>query len=69
MRWLSDLVFGLFLAEMVRWAWPGCVESARCRRRNHCRVCTLLVPCDDALRRLDSTLPQAQTKTLSQRNY
>jgi len=54
-----DLVIGLFVAAMARWVWPGCIENVRCRRRG-CRECTLLVPCDEALRRLCTKLPRAR---------
>lgn len=53
-----NLAFGMFVAWLARWVWPGCVESARCRRRG-CRECTLLVPCDAALRRMDEPIPPA----------
>ncbi len=55
---MAELVLGVFVAALARWAWPGCVESARCRRRG-CQQCSLLVPCDGALLRLHSKLPQA----------
>ena len=51
-----SLVIAFFVA---RWAWPGCVASWRCRRRG-CQHCTLLVPCDAALRRLMFPLPRAE---------
>lgn len=62
-----DLVFGLFVAAMARWVWPGCLASARCRRSRRCRQCTLLVPCDVALRQLCFPVPQAQLAATSER--
>lgn len=58
---MMELVFGIFVAAMARWAWPGCVSSARCRRLRRCGECSLIVPCDHALRQLDANLPQART--------
>lgn len=57
-----ELVFGLFVAALGRWAWPGCVESARCRRFRGCRDCTLIVPCDVALQQLEMQLPLVEAK-------
>lgn len=56
-----EAAFGIFIAAMARWAWPGCAESARCRRWRGCRVCTLLVPCDEAIRQIDGKLPRMRT--------
>lgn len=56
----AALLAGLFAGGMARWAWPGCAESARCRKRG-CRTCAWLVPCDEALLRLYTKLPRAGT--------
>lgn len=48
----------LFLiAAVVRWAWPGCVASWRCKAQNSCLDCSLLVPCNKALCKLIFPLP------------
>jgi hypothetical protein len=58
-----ELILGLYTAAMAHWAWPGVVESARCRRLWGCLECTWLVPCDRALRQVCTALPRAKARS------
>jgi hypothetical protein len=50
----------IIVTAILCWTMRGLITRWRCKVEQGCHDCTIWVPCDEALRKMDTPLPSAR---------